>query len=596
MLHVHTKGIGVAGVFPFEIAETKVHQVVAVRARARDAAAGIAAKEPRTHEHAEPELETGDPPGARRRDRRAGTSSRGSSTCCWRCWPTRRPPRSSSTAAGRSTRLAGKLEEFLDKEIKPLPEDERERAQPTLGVRARGPAGGQPRARRREGARPTAPNVLVAMFSEPESHAVAFLKEEGITPAGRGQLHLARHLQAAAGQDAGAAGQGAAASADDDDEGEEAPADPLAAFAVNLNERARAGEIDPLIGRAPQVERALHVLARRRKNNPLFVGDAGVGKTAIVEGLARRIELGEAPRGADGRGHLRAGHGRDGGGDALPRRLRGALQGGDEGAGGEGERHRLHRRAAHHRRRGRGVGRRHGRVEPDQAGAGRRASCAASAPRRTRSTAATSRRTGRWRGGSSRSRSRSRRIDETIKVLRGLRARYEEFHGVTYTDKALRAAAELSSRYLHDRRLPDKAIDLIDEAGAALKLKGRRKSQAATRRVTQQGHRDGAWRPWRASRPSGSAPTIASGWRTSKASSRPRSSARTAAVERVAQAIKMNRAGLGLPAAADRQLPVRGADRRRQDRAGQAAGRDRWASASCASTCRSTWSGTRCRA
>ena len=188
------------------------------------------------------------------------------------------------------------------------------------------------------------------MFSEPESHAVAFLKEEGITPARRGQLHLARHLQAAAREDdrhrRGRRGERPL----DEDEDEEAPADPLAAYAVNLNERARAGEIDPLIGRGPQIERALHVLARRRKNNPLFIGDAGVGKTAIVEGLARRIELGEAPAALEGAviyaldmGALVAGTRYRGDFEERFKAVIAALR-------GEGERDRLHRRAAHHRR------------------------------------------------------------------------------------------------------------------------------------------------------------------------------------------------------------------------------------------------------
>ena len=195
---------------------------------------------------------------------------------------------------GSVSRLSGKLEAFLETELKPLPEDERERAQPTLAFarviqRAVNHVLG---AGKERGAR--APNVLVAMFAEPESHAVTFLKEEGIT-----RLDVVSYIshgisKLLPAKTHGPAGAGRRAAAGDDED-EEAPVDPLAAYAVNLNERARAGEIDPLIGRGPQIERALHVLARRRKNNPLFIGDAGVGKTAIVEGLARRIELGEAP-------------------------------------------------------------------------------------------------------------------------------------------------------------------------------------------------------------------------------------------------------------------------------------------------------------
>ena len=271
-------------------------------------------------------------------------------------------------------------------------------------------------------------------------------------------------------------------SGDDDGEGGTA-ADPLAAYAVNLNERARAGEIDPLIGRQTEIERALHVLARRRKNSPLLIGDAGVGKTAIVEGLARRIELGEAPAGADGHDHLRPGHGRAGGRHALPRRLRGALQGGAEGAGGEGEVRRVHRRDAHHRRGGRRLGRGHGRLNllKPLLSSGR-LRCIGTTTHKE------------YRSYIEKDRALARRfqpievgepsIEDTIKVLRGLRQRYEEFHGVSYTDKSLRAAAELSTRHLADRKLPDKAIDLIDEAGARLKLRtGRRPRQGAGARA-----------------------------------------------------------------------------------------------------------------
>ena len=189
-------------------------------------------------------------------------------------------------------------------------------------------------------------------------------------------------------------------------------------------------------------------------------------------------------------------------------------------------------------------------------------------------------------------------IDETVKVLEGLRPRYEEFHGVGYTDEALQAAAELSSRYLTDRRLPDKAIDLIDEAGAAAKLKDKagRKSGAPKRRVGAQGDRDGRRDDGAHPAAAGGGPTIASGCRTWKPTSRAKIFGQDGGGRAGGAGDQDEPRRAGAARAADRLLPVRGADRRRQDRAGQAAGRDPRASRSSASTCRSTWSGTRCRA
>ena len=184
---------------------------------------------------------------------------------------------------GSLPRLREKLEKFLDDGIKAVTLEDDERAQPTLSFarvvqRAVNHVVGAGKAE------VNGANVLVAMFSEPESHAVHFLKEQGITRLdvvnfishGIAKLMPARQLP-------GTGGGGAAPASED---GEEPVEDPLEAFAVNLNARARAGQIDPLIGREAEVERTIQVLCRRRKNNPLFVGDPGVGKTAIAEGLA----------------------------------------------------------------------------------------------------------------------------------------------------------------------------------------------------------------------------------------------------------------------------------------------------------------------
>ena len=468
---------------------------------------------------------------------------------------------------GSVGRLGEKLEAFLESEIKPLPEEDRERAQPTLAFarviqRAVNHILGAGKKQA------TGANVLVAMFSEPESYAVAFLKEEGI-----GRLDVVSYIshgisKLLPAKTNGTPGQGGARPLGDDD-GDEAAVDPLAAYAVNLNERARAGEIDPLIGRGPQIERALHVLARRRKNNPLFVGDAGVGKTAIVEGLARKIELGEAPATLAGA--------------TIYALDMGALVAGTRYRGDFEERFKAVMKALEEKE--------NAIVFIDElhtiVGAGAASGGAmdasnlikpALASGKLRCIGTTTHK--EFRSYIEKDRALARRfqpieveepsVEETIEVLKGLRARYEEFHGVDYTDKALRTAAELSARYLNDRRLPDKAIDLIDEAGAALKLK-------KSVKISQAGQPP---------QPGEAVEAAPDGGDGAKPSGRPRvgtkeieaviatmaripprrvaadDKARLAnlegdlkakifgqdqAVSRVAQAIKMNRAGLGAP-------------------------------------------------
>jgi ATP-dependent Clp protease ATP-binding subunit ClpA len=457
---------------------------------------------------------------------------------------------------GSVTRLNGKLETFLDTEIKALPEGDRERAQPTLAFarviqRAVNHVLGAGKTQA------SGPNVLVALFAEPESHAVAFLKDEGI-----GRLDVVSYISHGISKllpaKTGVPGDGESGPADED--AEEAPADPLAAFAVNLNERARAGEIDPLIGRGPQIERALHVLARRRKNNPLFVGEAGVGKTAIVEGLARRIELGEAPAALAGA--------------TIYALDMGAMVAGTRYRGDFEERFKAVLKALAEKK--------DAIVFIDElhtiVGAGAASGGAMDASNlikpalangKLRCIGTTTHK--EYRSYIEKDRALARRfqaieveepsIEETIKVLTGLRARYEEFHGVAYTDKSLRAAAELSSRYLNDRRLPDKAIDLMDEAGAAAKLKRGPKGKPVEKDAD--GKTDGKpTGPKRQVRSRDIEKVLATMARIPprrvETDDRDRLSnlesdlkakiyGQDPAVERVAQAIKMNRAGLGLP-------------------------------------------------
>ena len=445
---------------------------------------------------------------------------------------------------GSVSRLNGKLEAFLETELKPLPESERERAQPTLAfARVIQRAVNHVLGAGKEKA--SGPNVLVAMFAESDSHAVTFLKEEGIT-----RLDIVSYIshgisKLLPAKTTGMPGQGGAPTGDDEDE--EAPVDPLAKYAVNLNERARAGEIDPLIGRGPQIERALHVLARRRKNNPLFIGDAGVGKTAIVEGLARRIELGEAPAALSGAviyaldmGSMVAGTRYRGDFEERFKAVIAALQEQENAIVFIDELHTI-------------VG----------AGAASGGAMDASnlikpalANGKLRCIGTTTHK--EYRSYIEKDRALARRfqpievdepsIEETVKVLEGLRPRYEEFHGVGYTDEALQAAADLSSRYLTERRLPDKAIDLIDEAGAAAKLKDKagRKSGAPKRKV-------GAKEIETVVATMAKIPPRRVGSDDRKrlqdleADLKGKIYGQDGAVTRVTQAIKMNRAGLGQP-------------------------------------------------
>ncbi|HXU80802.1 MAG TPA: AAA family ATPase, partial [Polyangia bacterium] len=437
---------------------------------------------------------------------------------------------------GSLPRLREKLEKFLDDEIKAVTLEEDERAQPTLSFarvvqRAVNHVVGAGKAEAH------GPNVLVAMFSEPESHAVHFLKEEGIARLdvvsfishGISKLMPARQLP-------GASGGGAAPSGD---EADEPVKDPLEAFAVDLNARARAGQIDPLIGRRAEVERALHVLARRRKNNPLFIGDAGVGKTAIVEGLAKRIEDGEAPEALKG--------------VTIYALDMGSMVAGTRYRGDFEERFKAVLKAVEEK--GNAI------VFIDElhtiVGAGAASGGAMDASNlikpllsagRLRCIGTTTHK--EFRGHIEKDRALARRfqpievaelsVADTIKVLKGLQKKYEEFHRVSYTGKSLRAAAELGERYLADRKLPDKAIDLIDEAGAILKLKGGTKTVRArdieavvatmARIPPRRVESDDRER-----------------LKNLDAELKTRIFGQDKAVERLAQAIRMNRAGLGAP-------------------------------------------------
>jgi ATP-dependent Clp protease ATP-binding subunit ClpA len=315
----------------------------------------------------------------------------------------------------------------------------------------------------------TGANVLVAIFGEKDSHAVYYLHQQGVT-----RLDVVNYIAHGIRK----SDPPEPAKADSAAEGEEGgmgaeraeKASPLEQYTQNLNQAAKEGKIDPLIGREYEVERTIQILCRRRKNNPLLVGEAGVGKTAIAEGLAWRITEGTVPEVLSeavvyslDMGALLAGTKYRG---DFEQRLKGVLKtlrdkpnailfideihtliGAGAASGGTLDASNL--------------------LKP------------ALSSGQLKCIGATT--FTEYRGIFEKDSALSRRfqkidvveptVPETIEILKGLKPRFEEHHGVAYAAEALQAAAELSAKYINDRHLPDKAIDVIDEAGAAQRVK-----------------------------------------------------------------------------------------------------------------------------
>ncbi|MDD4882815.1 MAG: ATP-dependent Clp protease ATP-binding subunit ClpA, partial [Gallionellaceae bacterium] len=356
------------------------------------------------------------------------------------------------------------LTEFIEKHTPQLPGENEVDTQPTLGfqrVIQRAILHVQSSGKKEV----TGANVLVALFGEKDSHALHYLTQQGIT-----RLDVVNYIShgiAKAPQESTPTGR--AESSGQEPEGDSANASPLEAYTVNLNAQALAGRIDPLIGRDKELVRVIQTLCRRRKNNPLLVGEAGVGKTAIAEGLARRVVenqvpeiLAEATVYALDMGALLAGTKYRG---DFEQRLKAVLKqltsnpnailfideihtliGAGAASGGTLDASNL--------------------LKP------------ALSSGQLRCIGATT--YNEFRGVFEKDHALSRRfqkidvnepsVDETIAILRGLKSRFESHHGVRYTNAALSTAAELSARYINDRHLPDKAIDVIDEAGAAQRI------------------------------------------------------------------------------------------------------------------------------
>ncbi len=363
--------------------------------------------------------------------------------------------------------LRAALTKYVDEDLATLTIDDGEDAKPTTGfqrVVQRAVLHVQNSGRDEV----TGANVLVALFSERESHAVYFLQEQNMS-----RLDAVNYMSHGIAKRPGMSQSKPVRGSDEEEESSEKVVkqgtDALEAYCVNLNDKARKGRIDPLIGREPEVERTIQILCRRHKNNPLFVGDPGVGKTAIAEGLARKIVKGEVPEVLKGctiysldMGSLIAGTRYRGDFEERVKSvvkeleaLKGAILFIDEihtviGAGATSG----------------GAMDASNLLKPAlQAGTLR---CMGSTTYKE------------YRQYFEKDRALVRRfqkidvaeptIPDAIKILKGLKPYFEEYHKVRYTAEAIKAAVELAAKYINDRKLPDKAIDVIDEVGASQML------------------------------------------------------------------------------------------------------------------------------
>ena len=362
-------------------------------------------------------------------------------------------------------RLRSDIAAFIEETIPLIPQGDKRETQPTIGfqrVLQRAVFHVQSAGKKEV----TGANVLVALFGEQDSQAVYLLNRQDIS-----RLDVVNYIShgiskvPGEGQDDEAAGE-----AGEEREGRgKDNASPLENFTTNLNEQARLGRIDPLIGRDAEVERTIQILCRRRKNNPLLVGEAGVGKTAIAEGLARRIVEEAVPEIL---------------GDAVIYALDlGALVAGTKYRGDFEKR--LKAVIAQLKRQPKAI------LFIDEIhtiiGAGSASGGVMDASNLIKPVLASgelrcigSTTYQEFRGIFEKDRALARRfqkidinepsVEDTVLILKGLKNRFEEHHQVSYTQPALRAAAELAAKHINDRHLPDKAIDVIDEAGANVQL------------------------------------------------------------------------------------------------------------------------------
>ena len=370
--------------------------------------------------------------------------------------------RAITNCGGDIDRLRKALDEFFNGQMDALPEGVDQEPHQTLGFH-RILQRAVIHAQSAEKKEINGGNLLIAMFREPDSYAVYLLEEQGIT-----RFDVVNYVSHGISKTAAEE----PAQTEEEQGEEEKPGkrqNPLKAFAVDLVEKARQGNIDPLIGRDDEIERTIHVLCRRRKNNPIYVGDPGVGKTAIAEGLALKIHAGEVPETLKtaiiyslDMGALLAGTKFRGDFEA---RLKGVLTGLKKQPNSILFIDEIHTIV--------GAGATSGGsmdasniLKPALASGDLR--CIGSTTYHD------------YKSYFERDRALARRFqkieipepsqEEAFKILEGLKPHYEKHHGVHYSTAAIRSAVQLSAKHINDRRLPDKAIDVIDEVGAAVKI------------------------------------------------------------------------------------------------------------------------------
>jgi ATP-dependent Clp protease ATP-binding subunit ClpA len=361
--------------------------------------------------------------------------------------------------------LIDSLENFFEEKIERIPDGDDYVLQQTIGFQ-RVIQRAVNHARSAEKQEVAVADVLASIFLEKDSHAEYFLRHEGVT-----RLDVLNYISHSIAKDPFTDDSGGLMRPGKEERDRRQKSNPLELFTLNLIELAAEGKLDPLIGREAELERTMQVLCRRRKINPVFVGDPGVGKTAMAEGLAQKIQKGEVPDLLEDMEIFSL----DLGGLLAGTKFRGDFE------------QRLKGVIAELQKKPKAI------LFIDEihtiVGAGATSSGSMDASNILKPVLASgeircigSSTFEEFKNHFEKDRALSRRfekieimeppVSESIKILKGLRSRYEEHHGIAYTDAALKTAAELSTKYLRDRFLPDKAIDVIDEAGAFIRLSG----------------------------------------------------------------------------------------------------------------------------